>query len=167
MGALDIVAPLSRVTNRYLQAMSQQSPTQMVKSVFVVITSHMIVKPLANLYLKGPTFFGFWGGMDLVDICQHLSNNSPSRHFANADGSPTDQCLEMINNKFYSWIIMAYTLIYMYMLFYFGRMCYRWVSGQLKIPHRMRMHRRRRSRRQRRRCIAYHHRDDIGRIDHF
>jgi hypothetical protein len=102
---------ISRVANQ----VTEWAPIRFVTSTAASVASFLILRPMVNLYLRGPTMLGFWGGADLHDICQQLTG-SPSRHFISDNGTVVPQCIELIETRFYSWVILSQTIIYVYVL---------------------------------------------------
>lgn len=78
----------------------------MGESLFNVI----IVRPLARLYLDGPTKVGFWGGARPEDICAQLSNIKGS-FWASSDETQAE-CIDLIERHFSSWLVLGRTLGY-------------------------------------------------------
>jgi hypothetical protein len=69
----------------------------------------VIEMPLIALYLHGPQWggYGFWAGANNEDICATLTA-VPAYHWATNEVV----CSELIYNKFYSYMIGVYAIIY-------------------------------------------------------
>lgn len=70
----------------------------------------MVVRPFARLYLEGPTFLGFWGGLDFPTICAQLTTTNADMW--SRDDATRAQCLDIIQRHFWSWMVLIGTMTY-------------------------------------------------------
>lgn len=75
----------------------------------------LIVRPLQNLYLNGPEVFGvgFWQGKKTSEICHSVTSYTEVFWKKN-----TDQCAEIVQQKFQSFFITVQTVIYFFLLYH-------------------------------------------------
>jgi hypothetical protein len=71
------------------------------------------ILPVAKLYLWGPGLggWGFWGGMDMSEICAHKTtlNSAFWRQHP-------DECAEIVSRHVYSVAILIETIVYFYLM---------------------------------------------------
>jgi hypothetical protein len=74
----------------------------------------MLEKPLLQIYLFGPSFgvYGFWQGMPPSHICASMTNVHTPHWDENQD-----ECAMLIFNRFESYMVVCYGLMYIYMAF--------------------------------------------------
>lgn len=74
-----------------------------------------ILSPLARLYLWGPTLggWGFWGGMDMADICAQKTTLGADFWKKNSE-----QCAHLVTKQFYSLTVLVETLTYFYGVYF-------------------------------------------------
>jgi hypothetical protein len=79
-----------------------------------MLYTNLFVRPLAELYMKGPKLFGMgmWEGMDPIDICAEISG-FPSSHWAMHE----EECLEKIRSKFESVVVVVWTTLVLLILY--------------------------------------------------
>lgn len=86
----------------------------------------VIIQPLASLYLQGPVGMGFWGGASPADICAGLAPPTSAAHW-NQPGNH-GECIRLIENNFWSWLVFARTIVYFLLLamtmFWMYRPCF-------------------------------------------
>lgn len=101
--------------NKIINSVVGWQPIRVVTSMAASVAYFAIINPMAQLYLRGPTVFGMWGGQDLSDICAQLTGSN-SRNYLTDDGSVSQHCIELIENRFYSWVILFQTIVYIYIM---------------------------------------------------
>lgn len=78
------------------------------------LSSAVVIRPLAKLYLHGPTAVGLWGGHSAPDICSRLTGIDAKTW----DSSETMQyaCQGVIERHFWSWITLGSSIVYFLVL---------------------------------------------------
>lgn len=73
------------------------------KSKFRYVYTLLILKPLARLYISGPSLhgIGFWQDKSPESICAHLSSSDEQFWRKNPE-----ECSRIIASHFYSWVIL-------------------------------------------------------------
>jgi hypothetical protein len=82
--------------------------------IFGTIYGHLILHPLRKIYEFGPDLhgFGFWGGKSPAQICAAISGTAELFWLHNLD-----DCLEIIDTKFYSVQVTMESVVYFILLF--------------------------------------------------
>jgi len=80
--------------------------------MFTSLYDSFIVNPLRRLYLNGPKLLGFWEGQGLSSICHTLTNHPEIFWVEHAE-----ECENMVNNKFTSFLNTFEVLLYFYLLY--------------------------------------------------
>lgn len=75
---------------------------------------YLILNPLANLYLRGPSIhgYGFWSGKTMPEICAELTN-VPSEFW---ERNPLE-CQDLVSHQFESFVVAVETVIYIVLLY--------------------------------------------------
>lgn len=108
--ALEALAPNGNWSSRLWAGIGSLSIVQKAGNATASLINAILVRPLAQLYLFGPTYLGFWGGRRPDEICSQLTGID-ANHW-NRDGRNLDDCLLHIENHFNSWLVLAYTALY-------------------------------------------------------
>lgn len=74
------------------------------------ISSAIIIRPLAQLYLHGPTAIGLWGGHSAPDICSRLTGIDAKTWDSSA--AMQQECQGVIERHFWSWITLGSSIVY-------------------------------------------------------
>lgn len=87
-----------------------------------------ILTPLIRLYLWGPSWgnWGFWGGMDMSDICSHKTG--VDAHFWKHN---SEACTQLVAKQFYSITVLLETGMYFYAVYF----CYKYVLLHMLTLH--------------------------------
>ncbi len=75
------------------------------RALATAIFKPVFVQPFEWLYREGPVALGFWGGLTPPDICAQLTNTHA--HFWNATDPNRQECLDLIDRHFWSWMVLA------------------------------------------------------------
>lgn len=70
----------------------------------------VVQRPLAQLYLHGPSMLGFWGGIEPEAVCARLTGTN-SQHWTTSPEN-TIACHDLIDRNFQSWMVLATTIAY-------------------------------------------------------
>lgn len=70
----------------------------------------VVQRPLAHLYLHGPSVLGFWGGVEPETVCARLTGTNPSHWVSTPDN--LHECYDIIDRNFRSWMVLATTVAY-------------------------------------------------------
>ena len=83
------------------------------KSVVYKVYEKIIIKPLNNIYFKGPSFLGFWEGKVNYDICAEVSGVSALFWEKN-----TDECVHILSHKSAAFVELVSFGLYVFLLYY-------------------------------------------------
>jgi hypothetical protein len=108
--ALDVLAPQGNLSTRLWHGISSLPMMRYAKAFVSSAVTAVVVRPLAHLYLFGPTYLGFWGGRRPEDICSQLTGVDAG-HWNHNDGN-LEACLQHIEKHFNSWLVLGYTILY-------------------------------------------------------
>ena len=92
--------------NEYWQAW----PIQMARRGVYGVTSALILRPMAYLYLHGPAGLGFWAGADFPAICSRLTN-TPAQ-FWESSSEAAHECVAVVRRHFESGTVLAGAVAY-------------------------------------------------------
>ena len=109
---IDALAPtetaLAAVIPPYTEVTAQVQ--HLVRNTTQGLLNMLFVRPLAQLYLDGPTALGFWGGRPMQDICAHLTNTDAN--FWLASDRNVAECHAHVERHFNSWVVLVSTSAY-------------------------------------------------------
>lgn len=78
--------------------------------------SYAIKYPLKKLYYYGPSALGMWQGKTQVSICSVLSSNPSGSIFWQSSAFNREECENIINAHFQSYLVVADSLLYIFLL---------------------------------------------------
>jgi hypothetical protein len=70
----------------------------------------MVVQPFTQLYLRGPTALGFWGGLPLSNVCARLTQTD-TNFWARSDDAALE-CQLTIDREIDAWLMVLAALLY-------------------------------------------------------
>lgn len=111
-GLVDALAPTDTALSTILAPCTEASGMlqQFVQNTTQGLVNLLVVRPLAQLYLDGPTALGFWGGRPMQDICAHLTHTDAS--FWLASDRNVQECQAHVERHFNSWVLLVGTAGY-------------------------------------------------------
>jgi len=131
MSLIEAIKSASNLTQHVTAIGSQSSIVEYLTYHLNKIYYYIIVFPLAKLYLWGPSFggWGFWGGMDMAEICAQKTTLSSEFWKRNPE-----ECAEIVSKQFYSMTILIETIVYFYLLIQvLVTLCYKCRRNNKKI----------------------------------
>ena len=107
---MNTLAPHGNWSSRVWTGITSLGLFQKVGDAAAGLANIIVVRPLAQLYLFGPTYLGFWGGRQPDEICSQLTGINAD-HW-NRDDRNLEDCLVHIEKHFNSWLVLGYTALY-------------------------------------------------------
>ena len=74
------------------------------------VVSAAVVQPFTQLYLRGPTALGFWGGLPLPNVCARLTRTDSDFWVRTSESE--QECRQTIDREIEAWITVMAAVAY-------------------------------------------------------
>ena len=105
---IDTLAPTNDGLNEVVSA--SQGLTDTFQNATLGLLNMFVVRPLARLYLDGPSVLGMWAGRPLPDICAQLTNTDAA--FWHSSDRNILECEAHVERHFNSYMVLVSTAGY-------------------------------------------------------